>query len=91
MGCLLDDAYKSHWTEILKRTLAENGVRHILVPNTKINQPNDQTINRVVEQSIIKQLHTWCADRRKADSEGKAVPCLSKELLMAVHGKHRFK
>ena len=43
--------------------------------NTKINRPNDQTINWLVEQSINKKLRAWCSDRRKADSEGKAVPC----------------
>ena len=89
---LLDDGLKSHWTEILKLGHAR-GERGFDTSNTKINRPNDQTINWLVEQSINKKLRAWCSDRRKADSEGKAVPCSPKEVLTAgrPHGKHRFK
>ena len=67
VACLLDDDYKSHRTEAVTNTLESAGVRHILVPNTKIGQPNDFKINHLLEQGINRQLHDWCAERRRQE------------------------
>ena len=85
VGCLLDDGFKSHRTDTVRATLTSVGVQHILVPNTKLGQPNDLKINHLVESGINTQLHAWCGERRRMALEGKDVPPLTKELLMDVH------
>ena len=91
VGALLDDRYASHWTEAVKKCLREEGVEHIMVFGTKIGQPNDFTINHLIEQDIRKQLYAWCALRRRIVHEGGTVPRITRQLLMSKHLVSEFR
>ena len=70
---------------LMKQLLSQAGVEHILVPNTKIGQPNDFRLNGIVKAGMRERLLEWCAYRRAAAERGEVVPRLTKELIMGKH------
>jgi len=82
VGALFIDRYKSHWTAEVLKLAAGEGIELIVVPNTKLGQPNDFGTNHFLGQEIMRDLSDWCKERRTAVASKKSVPQLTKVLIM---------